>query len=81
LCGFGWWVEGMTVFVGKKADEKGQPGAKVDGLQLLACYLIIADANAKYESRPINSSVQPVSNPMVIDQTEACLDIISPRND
>jgi hypothetical protein len=72
----------MTVFVGKKADEKGQPGAKVDVFsQLLACYLIIADANAKHESRPINSSIQSVSNPMEIDQAEACLDIISPRND
>ena len=37
----------MTVFVGKKADEKGQPGAKVDGLQLLACYLIIAERERK----------------------------------
>jgi hypothetical protein len=79
LCGFGWWVEGMTVFVSKKADEKGQPGAKVDGFH--SCSPVISSSQMQMQNTRVNSSVQSVSNPIVIDQTEACLDIISPRND
>jgi hypothetical protein len=59
LCGFGWWVEGMTVFVSKKADEKGQPGAKMDGFH--SCSPVISSSQMQMQNTRVDQSIHQFS--------------------